>query len=127
MSYERVLIDNFLNDCEEAGLSVALFGEFDEKDGRLVQTSPGIFTFEQFITFMKVGKGTLPPEALDDFMPGSGKENAITPEQIEKARAAGVTDGIGMALIELVGLRQRAKEAFVAAQKPQSQTETQPQ
>jgi hypothetical protein len=109
---EKALIDNFLHDCESKNLDIALFGDYEEENGKLKQVKEGIFSFKQFAILIGVRDGGLPPSTLDQLMPDSGHPNAITNEQIEKARAIGVTDGIAMALVELVGLRQRAKMNF---------------
>jgi hypothetical protein len=111
-SPERTLIDNFLHGCEEEGeeLLIKLFGDFEEKDNALVQVKPGIFTLKQYATLIGVRDGRLPPEAVDPLMPNSGHETCITQEQIQKAIEAGVTQGIGTAMIELVGLRQSKTE-----------------
>jgi hypothetical protein len=113
-SPERALVDNFLTDCEGVGADLALFGEFEEVDDKWVQTKPGIFTIRQFGILVGVRDGRLPVSALDPLMPQSGHKNAITPDQITRAGEAGVTEGIAMALLELMGLRNRAKEAFAA-------------
>lgn len=111
-SDERTLCDNFLTDIEEdEKLMIALFGEFEEVEGKWVQTKPGIFSFKQFTILVGVRDGRLSPNILDTLMPNSGNEDAINMDQVKKAQDAGVTDGIAMALIELVGLRQRKAEA----------------
>jgi len=123
-SQERTLVDNFLNDCEEAEISVALFGDFAVKDGKLSQIKPGIFSLEQFRALIGVRDGKLSPDTLDQLMPMSGHALAVTQEQIKAASDAGMTEGIGMALLELVGLRRRKKEAIdVAATTTEDETE----
>jgi hypothetical protein len=107
---ERTLVDNFLTDCEEAKIDIALFGDFDERDGKLVQIKPGIFTFDQFYILAGVRNSQLPVEALDQLIPQCGHANAITEEQINKASEAGVTEGMAVALLELIGLRKRAQQ-----------------
>ena len=111
---ERQLVGNFLRDCENAGISIALFGNYEEADGKAVQTTPGIFSPRQFSVLYGVYEGRLPATALDNLMPGSGHKDEVTQELIVQAQKAGVTDGIGMALFEIVGLRQRAKESMRA-------------
>jgi hypothetical protein len=111
-SPERTLVDNFLNDCEEAEIDIALFGDTKEdENGKLVFIKPGIFTPKQLRILVGVRAGHLPAAALDELMPKSNHETAITEDQINKAIAAGVTDGIGSSLFEIVGLRQRAQQA----------------
>jgi len=114
-SPERALVDNFLYDCEKTKIDIALFGDWDDQDGKLVQIKPGIFSAEQFYILVGVRNGRFPAEALDELMPDSGQKNAITEEQVKKAGEAGVTEGIGMAIIQLVDLRKRAKEEAAAA------------
>jgi hypothetical protein len=114
-SAERTLVDNFLSDIEEdENLAIALFGDFEERDGKLVQIKEGIFSFKQFEIFIKVRKGAMSPDELDRLMPNSGNELAITQEQVAKAGDAGVTEGIGTALLELVALRSRRKAELEA-------------
>lgn len=107
-SPERTLIDNFLHGCEEEGeeLLIKLFGDYEDKDGKIVLVKPGIFTVKQYATLVGVRDGRLPPEAVDPLMPNSGSEDAITQDQVQKAMDAGVTQGIGTAMVELMGLRQ---------------------
>jgi hypothetical protein len=114
-SPERALVDNFLYDCEKTKIDISLFGDWDDQDGKLVQIKPGIFSAEQFYILVGVRNGRFPAEALDELMPDSGQKNAITEEQVKKAGEAGVTEGIGMAIIQLVALRKRAKEEAAAA------------
>lgn len=123
-SAERTQVDNFLSDIEEdEALNVALFGDFEEKDGKLVQVKPGIFTLKQFAVFVGVREGRFPASKLDELMPGSKHANAILPEQIVKAQEAGVTDGIGSAIVELIGLRSRAVGAGSAPPDAETITE----
>jgi len=107
-SREQVLVDNFLNDCDETEISIQLFGDWEEKEGRLHQTKEGIFSKEQFAVLMGVRNLILPPEALDVLLPDSGDPRALTPAQIATAQPL-MTDGTATALIELIGLRQAAK------------------
>lgn len=121
-SEERALVDNFLTDVErDEKLSVALFGDFEEREGKLALVKPGIFSIKQYSILLKVRDGMLPPGALDQMMPDSGEPLAITQEQVQKAIGAGVTDGIGMALFELMGLRNRRR-----AEKQNNETGDQP-
>lgn len=113
MSPERQLVGNFLRDCENANISIALFGNYEEVGDKAVQTTPGIFSPRQFSVLYGVCEGRLPASALDNLMPGSGHKDEVTQELIVKAQQAGVTEGIGMALFEIVGLRQRAREAMM--------------
>ena len=108
-SEERTLVKNFIDDCESANISIALFGDFEEREGKAVQVTPGIFTLRQYSTLMGVYEGKLTAAALDNLMPGSGHKDMVTEQQIVEAQKAGVTDGIGLALFEIMGLRQRAK------------------
>jgi hypothetical protein len=107
-SPERTLIDNFLQGCEDEGedLLIKLFGDFEERDGKLVQVKPGIFSLQQYAVLLGVRDGKLSPDAVDPLMPNSGHDLCIKQEQIVKAMEAGVTQGLGTAIIELVGLRQ---------------------
>lgn len=109
-SPERALLDNFINDCEENNLSIKLFGDFEEDNGTLIQTKPGILTEKQGLIIMGVRNGYLPITTLDPIMPDSGHELEITMDQIKAAMDAGLTDGIGMALIELKEMRKKAQE-----------------
>jgi hypothetical protein len=109
-SPERALVDNFLHDCEKAGIIDKLFGECEELGGKLVITKPGVFGIKQIYIMNGVRGGHLPVTALDPLMPGSGHAEAITEDQIKQAMENGVTDGIGTALMELLALRKRAKE-----------------
>lgn len=112
-SPERTLIDNFLQGCEDEGgeeLMVKLFGDFEERDGKLVQVKPGIFALKQYATLVGIRDGRLSPDTIDPLMPNSGHELAITQEQVQQALDAGVTQGIGTAMIELVGLRESKKD-----------------
>lgn len=110
-SGERTLVDNFMTDCEdEEGLMEKLFGEAEEQDGKLVVTKPGIFTPKQARIFIGVRGGFLPPEALDPLMPESGDPVSITMQQVVAAQEAGITEGMGMALMELKAMRERARE-----------------
>jgi propanediol utilization protein len=110
-SGERALVDNFMTDCEdEAGLMEKLFGEAEEQDGKLVVMKPGIFTPKQALIFIGVRGGFLPVEALDPLMPESGDPVSITMQQVSQAQDAGITEGMGMALIELKAMRERARE-----------------
>ena len=112
-SPERVLVDNFLNDVEEVpGLDVQLFGEWEVQEGRMrpVPDKPGIFTPEQCVILFGVRTGVLPPESLDAIMPRSGDPRQITEAQVLKASPL-MPESMGTAIIELVALRQRAKDA----------------
>lgn len=117
-SPERTLVDNFLSDIEDDDeLMIKLFGDYEQVDPStnggepLKQLKPGIFTLNQFKVLVSVRKGNLSADALDALMPNSGHALAITQEQVAKAGEAGVTEGIGMALIELLALRNKAREA----------------
>jgi hypothetical protein len=119
-SPERTLVDNFLSDIDEdEQLSIKLFGDFEEHEGRLKQVKPGIFKLTQYKILVGVREGRYSPDALDVLMPQSGHDDAITPDQVKAAIDAGVTDGIGSALIELVGLRNRRKEGITDGNQPQ--------
>jgi hypothetical protein len=109
-SPERTLVDNFLHDCEESKIDVALFGDFENREGKLHQKTPGIFSLKQFSILVGVRDGRLPPAALDPLMPQSGTDVTITAEQIKAAQEAGVTEGIGHAIVEIIGLRARANQ-----------------
>lgn len=113
-SPERDLVDNFLTDIERAGLDSKLFGEIDDTGEK--QTAEGIFSLAQLAILVGVHQGRLPASELDKLMPKSGHKTAITEEQINKAGDAGVTLGMGTALMEIVGLRKRAKELKDAEQ-----------
>jgi len=118
-STERALVDNFLTDCEgEEGLMDKLFGDYEMKDGKLTMVRAGIFTPKQVRILVGVRGGFLSPDELDQLMPGSGHELAITMEQIAMAQDAGVTDGIGMALMELKAERERARAKKVPTTPP---------
>ena len=112
-SPERALIDNFLNDIEEEGeeLNIKLFGDFEERDGKMVQIAPGIFRFPQYRILVGVRDGKLPVHAVDVLLPESGHENAITMEQLTGASDAGVSEGTALAILELVKLRRAARDA----------------
>jgi hypothetical protein len=112
-SSERTLIDNFLNDIEEEGeeLNIKLFGDFEERDGKMVQITPGVFRFPQYRLLVGVRDGKLPVSAVDVLLPESGHENAITMEQLTGASDAGVSEGTALAILELVKLRRAARDA----------------
>ena len=120
MSPERILVGNFLRDCENAKIDLALFGNYEEVDGKAVQTTPGIFSPRQFSVLYGVSEGRLPAAALDNLMPGSKHKDEVTQDLIVKAQEAGVTEGIGMALLEIIGLRRRAKELANGTQEEES-------
>jgi hypothetical protein len=113
-STERALVDSFLTDCEEEGLLETLFGEAEEQNGKLVVTKPGILSPKQVRILVGVRLGFLPPDALDPVMPESGHALEITMKQITEAMDAGVTEGIGMALVELKEVRKQAREKAAA-------------
>lgn len=127
-SAEKVLVENFLTDCEEAKIDIPLFGEWEEnKDGKLVPIAdkPGIFTPQQFAILLGVRGGHLPPAALDVLLPDSGDPRAVTQEQMIRALSVeGMTEGIGMAIKEVLTLRQQAREA-AAARSPSTNTTSQ--
>lgn len=124
-SPERTLVDNFLSDVEkDEPLNVALFGDFEEKDNGFAQVKPGIFALKQYALLLKVRDGVISPDELDVLMPNSGDPLAITQEQIELAMKAGVTEGIGSALFELMGLRQRKRQQ---QEEQNEETEDQPE
>lgn len=110
-SLSRTLVDNFLTDCEETeGLMDQLFGEAEEQNGKLVVTKPGIFTPKQVRILVGVRGGYLSPDELDPLMPESGDPISITMEQVSRAMDAGVTEGMGMALMELKEARKQVQE-----------------
>jgi len=109
-SQERTLVDNFLSDVEEnEELNVKLFGDYEVRDGKLVCVKPGIFTVKQYGLFIAIREGHASPDDVDLLLPGSPDPRAITQAQIEQAMSAGVTDGIGSAIMELIGLRTQKK------------------
>lgn len=116
-SPERALVDNFLTDCEETGISIKLFGEWNERDGKIVIDPPGIFLPGQFAILYGVQQGQMSPDELDKLLPNSGHKLAITQEQVKKAQEF-MSEGTGMAILELVGLRSRRKEEKQQARKP---------
>jgi hypothetical protein len=120
VSPESTLVDNFLNDIEEEGedLCSKLFGEYEEKNGKIEWTKQGIFTPQQFAILVGVRQRQLPASALDPLMPQSGHAYAVTEDQIAKAGDAGVTEGIGIALVELIALRNRANQPAEQTDQP---------
>lgn len=112
---ERSLIDGFLNDCEKAGILTKLFGEWTEQGP--VRDKPGIFSFEQAAILVKVRDGELPPEVIDQILPGMGGAFEITFEQINRAQPL-IPEGMGQALLELRDLRERRRVAAAAAAAP---------
>lgn len=111
-SPERTLVTNFLNDCDDAKLMIPLFGDYEEQpDGKAKLIIPGIFSTKQFYVLFGVSEGQLPPSALDNLMPDSEHKDSVTEEQLMRAQQAGVTEGIGMALVQVIGLRQQARAA----------------
>lgn len=112
-SVERSLIDGFLTDCEQLGLLPQLFGEWNEQ-GPLAD-KPGIFTPAQFAVLIRVRDGELPPEAVDEIIPGFGGKHEISFEQIARAQPL-IPDGIGQALIELKTLREQKRTSTSHAQ-----------
>ena len=117
MTQERMLLDNFFEDCKNAKLDVALFGEWEkDADGKAKLVKKGIFDPEQFIVLVQVHRGYLTADALDELMPDSGKPLAIKMEQLAAAQALeGMTDGIAMSLVQLVSVRNQKKEATPSA------------
>lgn len=115
-SKERILVDNFLVDCDETGIGVKMFGSWEKgPDGRPRLVAEGIFTEQQFRLLQGVRAGRLPPGELDKLLPGSGDSLAITDEQMAAA-AAVMTSGVTSSLMELVRLRQAAAAAAAAKQ-----------
>jgi hypothetical protein len=106
-SAEAICIDNFLNDCEQTGVAVKLFGDWRDSDGKLALVERGIFTEQQFLVFVRVRDGRLPVEALDGLLPDSGSPLAISDEQIMRAMPL-LTEGTAMGLMELLNLRKTA-------------------
>ena len=117
MTQERMLIDNFFEDCKGAKIDEALFGKWEKgEDGRPVLLQEGIFKPEQFFTLMRVLGGHRPADDLDDLMPDSGKPLAITMEQLGRAQGVeGMTEGIASSLVQLVGVRKQKIAARIAA------------
>lgn len=112
MTQERMLLDNFFEDCKNAKIDVALFGEWNNEGN----TKPGIFTPDQFIVLARVLKGFATADALDDLMPDSGKPLAITMAQLAQAqKVEGMTEGIAASLVQLVTVRKRKKAEAEAA------------
>ena len=114
-SLERTLVANFLADCEADGITEALFGDCKVEAGVLKladPNKPGVFTLQQFAILVGVRDGALPPEALDDLMPDTGK-SAITGKQIDAAKSY-VTEGVGSAIFEIIGLRGKRRAATPA-------------
>lgn len=133
-SQERTLLENFMHDIEEAagssspGLDVKLFGDYERgADGKLVEKQKGIFSLEQCRILIGVRGGYLPADELDKLIPKppgqptSGLE--ITPEQIGAAGDAGVSQGMGMALAEIVGLRNLKRQVSQTATTTSTTTE----
>lgn len=115
-SKERILVDNFLVDCDETGIGVKMFGSWEKgPDGRPRLVAEGIFTEQQFRLLQGVRAGRLPPAELDKLLPSSGDPLAITDEQMAAA-AAVMTSGVTSSLMELVRLRQAAAAAAAAKQ-----------
>lgn len=111
-STERNLVDAFMSDIdEEEGLSIALFGDFVVEGNKMRQVKPGIFTVQQYYILEGVRRGTLPIEKLDELLPESGHENAVTMDQFNRASDAGVSEGMGTALMRIVTRRRRAVAA----------------
>ena len=128
MSPERMLVDNFLRDCEDTGVIIKLFGDCEVKEGKLKlvdETKPGIFTLAQFTILFNVQNNLVPTDALIALLPDSGRPEAITPDQIKRAQPH-MTEGVGTALLELVGLCQRRRDFLqqAAVQPPQAQQAT---
>jgi hypothetical protein len=98
-----------MTDCEHVdGLMDKLTGEAEDVNGKLVMIKPGILNPKQVAILVGVRGGFLPPDALDPIMPDSGHKLEITMAQVTQAMQAGVTEGIGMALMELKTLREQA-------------------
>lgn len=109
MTQERMLIDNFFGDCKDAKIDDALFGKWEKAPGQEPHcTTPGIFNEKQFMILIKVLKGVLTADALDDLMPGSGKsEFEVTMDQLRRAQELeGMTDGIAVSFAKLVEVRR---------------------
>jgi hypothetical protein len=115
-SPERLLVTNFLTDVgRKPDLETSLFGNFEvqeQEDGskKMVQTVPGIFKFEQFRLLIGVREGKLLDETLLELLPDSGHANRVTEDQVNKALAAGMPMGIGMAIQELFKLLKERRD-----------------
>lgn len=122
---ERTLVENFLFDVEKnEELNIKLFGDYTEVEGKVVQSKEGVFSVKQYGILIGVREGKIPVEALDDLMPNSGTPLSVTQEQLQKAIEAGVPQSMGIALMEVFALRNRAREARAAALSASQQTST---
>ena len=107
-SREQEIIGRLFNDCQAAGVSIKLLGDWEIVDGQARIVTPGILTPDQALVLFRVNKGRSPAAALDDLMPTSGKPVAITSEQ--QAQIIGtVPPGVQQLLMELIALRQAAQ------------------
>lgn len=114
-SEEQLLLDNFLHDCEDTGIAIKLFGDWKNNDkNELELVTPGIFTAEQFFILVKVNRGVMPANALDDLDMGSGKPSAITFQQAAAAQEI-MSEGTASALVQLINVRKRKREEAAAA------------
>lgn len=111
-SPERALTDNILADCEEAKIDVTLFGDWEQKEGKMVPNpdKPGIFSPAQLAILVGVKAGMLPPSALDVLDPESGDERAVTMQQLASAMSV-MPQGILVAFHELINMRRQARGA----------------
>lgn len=112
VSPERALVDAFVRDCESTGISERMFGELEQRDGKVVAVAgkEGIFAPEQLLVLLKVRAGALGPDALDDLMPWAAGPLAITEDQMARATPL-MTPGTAEALLQLADLRKRAATA----------------
>lgn len=124
MTRERMLLNEFLRDCEGAGLTIPLFGEWEKgPDGHARCAKPGIFTPDQWVCLVNVLKGHAKAAALDDLLMDSGKPIAVTMEQFSKAQAVeGMTEGIGSSLVQLMTIRKQKRDEARATQAAASET-----
>jgi hypothetical protein len=121
-SEERLLLDNFINDCKSAGITEKLFGVWKKNDKNEAElVAPGVFLPDQWVLLMHVWQGRLPAAALDDLDPESGRPLAVTMKQIAAASAI-MSEGVSSSLMLLFNCRKRkraeaaeAKETAAAA------------
>lgn len=119
-SPEKVLVTDFLADCEKEKLDIQLFGEWErDAQGRMIPTpdKPGIFRPEQCMVLFEVAMGVAPASYLDLILPGSTDPRAITMDQATKAGEI-LPQSMQHAIGEMISLRQKAHAAAQPAPAP---------
>lgn len=108
---EKVLIDRFIETAEKTKfdeshtIAEKLFGK--DENGKTIE--PGIFTREQVSILTGIHVGTVPIEAIDNLLPGSGKSEALDGLQMAKAVAVLPSEMVEM-ISKVLEMRKAAKK-----------------